>query len=305
MRIVYMGTPGFAVPSLERLFRDGHDIAGVFTQPDRPKNRGMKVSFSPVKEFALEHGISVYQPTVLRDAEGLELLRGLKCDLIAVVAYGKLLPREILELPPLGCVNIHGSILPKYRGAAPIQWAVLNGERQTGVTSMYMSEELDAGDILMCKKTLIDEDETAGQLHDRLSTLGAELLSETVSAIENGAAVRIPQDHSEATFAPPLSKDMSPIDWTKSAHAIKCRVRGLNPWPVATAQLQPGTVCKIFSVDCSDRTHGAAPGEIVAAGAHGIDIACLDGTVTIRELQAPGGKRMAAAEYLRGNPICL
>ena len=305
MRIVYMGTPQFAVPSVERLHSDGHDIAAVFTQPDKPKNRGMKVSFSPVKEFALEHGIPVYQPGTLKDAETPELLHNLRCDLIAVVAFGKLLPREILELPPQGCVNIHGSLLPKYRGAAPIQWAVLNGEKETGVTSMYMSEQLDAGDILLCKKTPIGEDETSGELHDRLSILGAELLSETVSAIESGAAVRIPQDHDEATFAPPLSKGMSPIDWTKSARAIKCQVRGLNPWPVATAQLQPGTVCKIFSADIREQTHGAAPGEIVAAGVHGIDIACLDGIVTIRELQAPGGKRMAAADYLRGNPICL
>ena len=305
MRIVYMGTPGFAVPPLERLHSDGHDIAAVFTQPDRPKNRGMKVAFPPVKEFALKHGIQVYQPGTLKDGEALELLRGLKCDLIAVVAYGKLLPREILELPPLGCVNIHGSILPKYRGAAPIQWAVLNGDKETGVTSMYMGEQLDAGDILLCKKTQIGEDETSGELHDRLSILGAELLSETVEAIANGTAVRIPQDHGEATFAPPLSKDMSPIDWAKPAREIKCKVCGLNPWPVATAQIQPGTVCKIFSVDIREQAHGTIPGEIVSAGAHGIDVACADGIVTIRELQAPGGKRMSAADYLRGNPICL
>jgi len=303
MRIVFMGTPSFAAAPLERLYRDGHDIAGVFTQPDKPRHRGMKVSFSPVKELALERGTPVYQPPSLRDGQALEFLRELKSELIVVVAYGKILPREILELPPIGCINVHASLLPKYRGAAPIQWAVLNGERETGVTTMYMAEGLDTGDMLYAKTTPIGENETAGELYDRLSVLGADLLSETVNALSRGDAVRIPQNDAKATLAPPLKKDMSPIDWTDTALNIKCKVRGLNPWPVATAELAPGTTYKIFSVDISDKKTSVNPGEIISSGRDGLEIACADGTVIIKELQAPGSKRMAAADYLRGNPI--
>ena len=302
MRIVYMGTPEFAKNPLERLYSDGNDIVGVFTQPDRPKNRGMKLAFSPVKEFALEHNIPVYQPDTLRDGQAVEILSKLEIDLIAVVAYGKLLPREILDLPPLGCVNVHASILPKYRGAAPIQWAIINGETETGVTSMYMAEELDAGDVLLTKKTPIGEDETSGQLHDRLSISGAEVLSETVTKIAQGKIVRTPQDNALATFAPQLSKSISQIDWGKTAREIKCKVRGLNPWPVATAEFG-GVIYKIFSVDIEAKS-GNAPGEIVSADARGFKIACLDGTINVRELQAPNGKRMSAADYLRGREIC-
>jgi len=294
-----MGTPEFASVSLEQLYGDGHDIAAVITQPDKPRNRGMKVSFNPVKELALAHGTPVYQPAGLRDGESAEILRGLECELIAVVAYGKLLPDVILELPPLGCINIHGSLLPKYRGAAPVQWAVLNGEAETGVTSMFMSAQLDAGDILLSEKTTIGVDETAGELYDRLSIMGAGILSETVEELKQGTAVRTAQNHSDATFAPPLKKDMSPIDWTQSAFCIKCKVRGLNPWPVATTEIG-GTTYKIFAVDITDREYSGKPGDVVSTGQSGIEIGCADGTVLIKELQAPGGKRMAAADYLRG-----
>jgi len=304
VRIVFMGTPEFARAPLERLYRDGHDIAGVFTQPDKPVNRGMKVACGPVKELALSRHTPVFQPKTLRDGAAADVLRGLECELIAVVAYGKILPRKILGIPPLGAVNIHGSLLPKYRGAAPIQWAVLNGETETGVTSMLMAEELDAGDILYAKKTAIGEDETAGQLYSRLSALGAELLSETVGAISSGAAVHIAQDHSQATFAPPLTKDMAPIDWNGTARSIKCKVQGLDPWPVATTELN-GTVFKVYKVETSDNRAGNAPGTIVSSGRHGIEVACADGTVVIKELQAPGGKRMASADYLRGHEIIM
>jgi len=298
-----MGTPEFAVPSLERLYHDGHDVAAVFTQPDKKRNRGMNLSFSPVKQLALAHSTPVYQPESLKDGEALEILRELECELIAVVAYGKLLPREILELPRLGCVNIHGSLLPKYRGAAPIQWAVINGETETGVTAMMMAEGLDAGDMLLCKKTAIGENETSGDLHDRLSILGAELLSDTVTAISRGEAVRIPQDSNAATFAPPLGKSMSPIDWTDTALNIKNKIRGLNPWPVATAEFQ-GTTYKIFAADIVQRETKDIPGTIISAGEAGLVVACADGIVTIKELQAPGGRRMAAADFLRGNSLC-
>ena len=302
MRIVYMGTPDFAVEPLARMYDDGHDIACVVTKPDKPRNRGMKVSYSPVKEYAIARGTAVYQPDTLRDGALEKTLREQRCDLIVVVAYGKLLPGEILDIPVFGCLNIHGSLLPKYKGAAPIQWAVLNGETETGVTAMFMTEELDAGDILGSVKTPIGEDETAGELSKRLSVIGADLLSESVRAIEKNTAYHAPQDFSEATFAPPMRKYMSPIDWTHRAHRIKCKVRGLNPWPVATAELDDG-VFRVFSVDISDTAAGMTPGSVISAGKQGIEIACADGAVTIKELQAPGGKRMPAAEYLRGHNI--
>ena len=301
MRIVFMGTPGFASVSLERLYKDGHDVVGVFTQPDKPRNRGMKVSFSPVKEVALAHGSKVYQPISIRDGMAANIIRELNCEIIFVVAYGKLLPVEILNLPLYGCINIHASLLPKYRGAAPIQWAILKGETETGVTSIYMAEELDAGDVIFSKRLSIGDDETAGELHERLSIAGAELLCETLDAVSKGKAIRVPQNHSEASFAPPLSKDISPIDWTDTALNIKCKIRGLNPWPVATAQLG-GEIFKVFSADISNSSAtNKKPGEIVTTGHHGIEIACADATVIIKELQASGGKRMKAGEYLKGH----
>lgn len=298
-----MGTPDFAEKSLRRLYVDGHDVAAVFTQPDKPKSRGLHLTMSPVKELALSRGTPVFQPATLRDGEALESLRLLRPELIAVVAYGRLLPPEILNLPPLGCVNIHGSLLPKYRGAAPVQHAVLNGEAETGVTSQYMVPRMDAGDIIMVKKTAVGPDETAGELYDRLGGLGAELLGETLHAIEAGSAGRVCQNELEATCAPPLHKDMSPIDWTGSAQKIVNQVRGLNPWPVATTDLD-GVTVRVFRAAVSGRRSVRVPGEIVSAGPDGIEIACSDGSVFIRELQAPGGRRMPAADYLRGHPIC-
>jgi len=298
-----MGTPEFAVSSLERLYADGHEIAGVFTKPDRPQNRGMKVVYSPVKAFALARGLQVYQPESPAAGSAHELIRGLECDIIAVVAYGRILPRELLDLPPMGCVNIHASLLPKYRGAAPAQWAILNGEVETGVTSMRISEEIDAGDIYSFKKTAIGEDETAGDVLGRLSSLGAELLGETIDAISSGNAVCIPQKHNEATYAPPLNKEMSLIDWSDTALNIKRKVRGLNPWPVATAEFNR-VVFKVFSVDIgTGNPGGAKPGEVISAGRSGIVVACRDAAIIINELQAAGGKRMPAAEYLKGHTL--
>ena len=298
-----MGTPEFAVPPLERAYGAGHDVAAVFTQPDRPRNRGMKISFSPVKEAALSHGTQVHQPESLRDPMVGQTIRELDCEVIAVVAYGKLLPRVILDLPAFGCINVHASLLPKYRGAAPIHWAIMKGETQTGVTSMLMSDKLDAGDTLLSSTVSIGDDETAGELHDRLSLLTAELLEETLDGMSSGKIGRTPQDHNEATFAPPIHKSISPIDWSDTALGIKRKVRGLNPWPLATAELN-GTVCKVFSVDIGgSRPLTGAIGEIASVGSDGIEMICADGTVIIKELQAPGARRMTAAEYLRGKRI--
>jgi len=302
MKIVYMGTPEFASPPLERLYNEGYDIVAVFTQPDKRQNRGMKVSCSPVKELALKHGTPVCQPSTLKDGKATALLRDFGCDILVVVAYGKMLPLEMLSIAPLGAVNIHGSLLPHYRGAAPIQWAVINGETETGLTSMYISEQMDAGDVLLYKKTAIEENETAGELHNRLSIMGAELLSDTLKTISRGEALPIPQDHSKATYAPPLTKEMSPIDWAQTAPHVKNRIRGLNPWPVATMELG-GQVVKVFKAEVSAGTTVKAAGEIVSAGKFGIQIACGDGSIIIKELQTAGGKRMQAAEFVKGHSL--
>jgi len=302
MRIVFMGTPEFAAKSLGRLYSDGHDIVGVFTQVDKPRNRGMKKSFSPVKELAISFDTPVYQPTNLRDDRIVNTIKELQCDLITVVAYGKMLPKEILDIPPLGCINIHGSILPKYRGPSPIQHALINGEKETGVTSMYISEEMDAGDIILVKRTTIGEEETSLDLFERLSILGAELLSETIITISGNSVKRITQNHCEATYAPLLSKEMSPIDWNENAKTIKNLVRGLVPWPIATMELE-GKVLKVFKVEVTGISSEKKPGSIISSGKSGLEVACADGSVNVKEVQAPGGKRMHAAEYIRGNPV--
>jgi methionyl-tRNA formyltransferase len=303
MNIVFMGTPEFAAVSLDRLYSDGYDISAVFTQPDKQQSRGMKLGTSPVKERALRHNTPVFQPTTLKDGLAARQLHDLRPDLIALVAYGKLLPPEILNLPPNGCINIHGSILPKYRGAAPVQWAVLNGENTTGVTSMYMAPEMDTGDIIMTKTTEIGAYETAGELFERLSFLSAELLSETITAIAGGTVTRIKQNDGEATYAPLLTKEMAPIDWSKGAREIINQIRGLNPWPVASAEIS-GMHFKIYHAEMAEKSVGLKPGSIIEAGPNGISIACADGTVVIKELQVSGGRRMAAADYLRGHPLC-
>lgn len=294
-----MGTPEFAAESLKRLYNDKQNVVGVFTQADKPKNRGMKMSFSPVKQLALLNNTPVYQPVSLKSNDSADIIKGLNCDIIVVVAYGKKLPNEILAIPPLGCINIHGSVLPKYRGAAPIQHAVLNDEKETGVTSQYISEEIDTGDIIKIKKTDIGEDETSQDLFIRLSGLGAQLLSETLTAISDGSAKRSVQKNEAATYAPMLCKEMSPIDWNKNALAIKAQVRGLYPWPVATMQLDDN-ILKVFSVDIEIIKPDKTPGTILSLGKNGIEVACTDGIVTVKEIQAPGGKRMLAADYLRG-----
>ena len=303
MKILFMGTPEFAVPSLNALLGAGHTVCGVFTQPDKPKNRGMKLLPSPVKVCALSHEIPVFQPAKMRDGEALGYLRELDPELIVVAAYGKILPSEILDYPARGCINVHSSLLPKYRGAAPINWAILNGETVTGVTIMHMAPALDAGDIISQASTPIGADETAPTLTARLAELGAELLVSAVEAIGAGTAVRTPQDEAGSTYAPMLSRELSPMDWNKPARTLHDQVRGLLPWPAAVAEFG-GIRCKVFSTDIPLQTTDAAPGTILEAGKRGIDIACGGGTVLhIDELQADGGKRMKAADYLRGHPL--
>ena len=303
MRIVFMGTPDFAAASLDALLKNGYNIAGVFTQPDKAKGRGMEISFSPVKELALENEIPVFQPAKMRDGAALSILQSLKPDLVVVVAYGRILPDDFLSVPPLGTINVHGSLLPRYRGAAPIQWSVLNGDEKTGVTTMYLSSEMDAGDIIFSEETEIGEYETSGELYDRLKKLGAELLIKTVRAIEAGCAPRTPQDETQATYVSMLNKSLSPLDFTKPARAVVKWVCGLQPWPVASAELG-GVVLKIYSARLTHRHTGAVPGSIVSTGKDGIEIACGDGeTVLLTEVQAPGKKRMSAEDYLRGHKL--
>ena len=302
MRILFMGTPEFAVASLRRLVEDGHEICGVFTQPDKPKNRGHKLTFSPVKEYALTQNLPVYQPLKMRDGEAEALVKQLAPELIVVAAYGKILPEEILNTPPYGSINVHSSLLPKYRGAAPINWAILDGEVETGVSIMYMAKELDAGDVILQKTTPIGEQEDAQALTARLAELGAQALSEAVEALRNGSASRTPQDASRQTYASMLSREMSPIDWNRTARQINCQVRGLIPWPCATTELA-GQRFKIYETALGRET-AAAPGTVLSAGKQGIEVACGDGrSLYLTQLQAEGGKRMAAAAYLLGHPM--
>ena len=303
MRILFMGTPDIAAASLQALLDAGHTIVGVFTRADKPVGRKQILTAPPVKQLAVRYGIPVYQPATLRDGKAEEIFRSLAPDLVVVVAYGRILPAALLHIAPLGCINLHVSLLPKYRGSAPIQWAVLHGDAETGVTIMHMAHDLDAGDIIDQAATPIDPDETVVSLHDRLAQMGAELLVKVVADIAAGTAARTPQDHGKATLAPMLSRELSPMDFTRPARELHNQVRGLIPWPAAVTELG-GSRCKVFSTSVLDAHTDAAPGAILAAGKEGIQVACGSGTVLrIDELQADGGKRMKAADYLRGHPI--
>ena len=303
MRIVFMGTPDFAAASLRKLLDERFDVVGVFTQPDKPRGRGMELSFSPVKELALAHGLPVYQPEKMRDGTAYEQVKALSPDILVVVAYGRILPDDILALPRYGAVNVHGSLLPRYRGAAPIQWAVLNGDEVTGVSTMYLASEMDTGDVIYTAETPIGEFETSGELFDRLMDMGADLLARTLRDIERGIAPRTPQDHSQASYVSQLDKSLCPIDWNKSPRAVVKWIYGLQPWPVATMELD-GAVYRVFAAEYTNTHTNKQPGQVVSAGKQGIEVACADGqTLMITELQAPGKKRMKAADFLRGHPI--
>ena len=304
MRVVFMGTPDISATCLRRLVEEKYDVIGVYTKPDMPKNRGMKLVMSETKTYAVSQGLPVYQPASFRDDAVVEELRSLAPDVIAVVAYGKILPQRVLDIPKYGCINIHASILPKLRGSGPVQWAILNGEKETGVTAMYMAAEMDAGDIIEIRKTPIEPYENAQSLLGRLAGIGAELLCDTLRAVQAGTVTRTPQNASEATFAPMLTKALCPIDWTMTMRRITDQVRGLDPWPVATAELG-GTRFKIYSVRPTEKKTELAPGTPVALTKRGLEIACGDGVLEILELQADGGKRMRAPDYFRGHPIAL
>ena len=300
MRVVFMGTPDIAATCLTKILDDGFQVVGVYTQPDRPKGRGMKMVYSPVKEVALAHDLPVFQPENFREDAQVEQLKALQPDVVAVVAYGRILPQRVLDIAPKGFINIHASILPQYRGSAPYQWAVLDGQEETGVTAMYLCREMDAGDMIDVAKTPIGADETAGELLDRLAVLGAELLSKTLSKVEKGEVKGIPQDASKATYAPMLDKTMCAIDWTKTAQQVHNHVRGLHPWPVATAELN-GTKFKIHTTKVVEGS--GEPGTILGLTKTGLLVACGEGAIEIRSLQAEGGKRMAAPDYFRGHPL--
>lgn len=302
MKIVFMGTPEFAVSCLERLISDGEEVVGVFTQPDKPKGRGYELAFSPVKECALKNSIPVFQPVSMKDGTALEILKQLNPDLTVVVAYGKILPKEILYCPKYNSINIHASLLPAYRGAAPIQWSVLNGEKETGVTSMLMNEGLDTGDMLISEKTVISENMTSGELHDVLSVLGAEVMSKTITQIKNGTLNPIKQDDSLSNYSPMLSKELCPIDFSKTAWEVHNQIRGLSPWPVATAILNGKTV-KVHSSLLSDKTSNENAGTVVSTDGV-ITVVCADGKcIDITEIQAQGKKRMSSKEFLLGHKI--
>lgn len=301
MNIVFMGTPDFSVPCLQRLIDDGHTVSAVFTQPDKPKGRGHHMMPPPVKELAIKYDIPVYQPVKLRNSDALDILKDINPDLIIVVAFGQILSKDILELPKYGCINIHASLLPAYRGAAPIQWCVLNGEKKSGVTSMQMDVGLDTGDMLLTAETEIGENDTAEDLHDKLSALGADVMSETISLLENGQLQPKKQDDSLSNYAPMLSKELCPIDWNESAQIIHNKVRGLYSWPCATAELD-GKILKILKTTLVGKVNGKS-GEIVQSDKK-LVVACGDNNgVEIIVLQAQGKKAMNAADYLRGNPI--
>ena len=302
MRVVFMGTPDIAATCLKKILADHFEVVGVYTQPDRPKGRGMKLVFSPVKEVAIASGIPVFQPESFRADEDVAALRALKPDVIAVVAYGRILPQRVLDIPTKGCVNIHASLLPRYRGSAPYQWAVLDGLAETGVTAQHMALKMDAGDIIDAAKTPIGENETAGQLLDRLAVLGADLLSRVLKKFEAGDVAGTPQNEADVSFAPMLDKAMCPIDWTKPARQVHNHVRGLHPWPVATMELG-GQKFKVHATKIADGK--GKPGEILGLTKTGLKIACGEGAVEVTELQAEGGKRMAAPDYFRGHPLEL
>lgn len=299
MRIVFMGTPDFSVPTLEALLKGGHEVIGVVTQPDRPKGRGKAVLMTPVKEKALEYGIPVYQPVKAREESFVELLRSLKPDAMVVIAFGQILPKAILDIPKYGCINIHASLLPKYRGAAPLQWVVLEGEKETGITTMMMDVGMDTGDMLEKLVVPVDKKETYGSIHDKLSVLGGELILSTLGKLENGTLERTPQPEDEATYTKKITKVMGDIDWTEDAAVIERYIRGLNPWPSAYTSWN-GKTLKIWDADVLEQEYSGEPGEIIKVEKDGVLVKTGKDTLVLREVQLEGKKRMEIQAFLRG-----
>lgn len=301
MKIVFMGTPDFSVPALEKI-AEKHEVAAVVTQQDRPKGRGHKMQFTPVKEKAVELGIPVYQPQKVRETEFVDILREINPDVIVVIAFGQILSKEILDLPKYGCINVHASLLPKYRGAAPIQWAVIDGEEESGVTTMYMAEGLDTGDIIDTAVLTLDEKETGGSLFDKLSIQGGELILETLEKLKNGTAIRTPQQDELSTYAGKITKELGHIDFGKSAVEIERLIRGLNPWPSAFTYMD-GKMMKIWDATVVDEESGKEPGTILEKAKGLIKVATGKGSLCINELQLEGKKRMTAQAFLNGYDI--
>jgi methionyl-tRNA formyltransferase len=297
MRIIFMGTPEFACPTLKTLIDRGENVIAVVTQPDRPKGRGQQTLPPPVKVLAEQHGIPVMQPVKVRHPDAIEEIRALNPDLIVVIAFGQILPKALLEIPKHGCINVHASLLPYYRGAAPLNWCIINGETETGVTTMMMDVGLDTGDMLLKKSTPIDADEDTRSLHDRLSVIGAELLAETIDELAAGKLVPEKQDDSLTCYAPMLKKEDGQIDWSKDAASIKNLVRGMTPWPGAYSYLDD-KILKVYRVQTG--TSEGAPGSVISAGRNGIEVACGKGSIVIEELQLEGKKRLAAADFVAG-----
>ncbi len=303
-KIVFMGTPEFAIPSLRAIIEAGHKLLCVVTQPDRPKGRGRKLTPPPVKEVALAHNILVLQPEDAKESSFLEELKKLSPELIVVVAYGQILPKELLEIPSFGAINVHPSLLPKYRGAAPIQWAIMNDEQVTGVSIIKMNEKMDAGPILLQKEVPIFPDETAGQLHDRLAEIGAKLLIDAIEGIINGSLKEMPQDESKATYAPKIDRSLCKIDWSFSAKKISAKIRALDPYPGAVSKIKDKEL-KLFSAYLLDECYKGSPGTVHSIEKEGVVVEASDGLVMIREFQMPGRRRLKADEFLRGFPLSL
>lgn len=302
MKIVFMGTPEIAVPCLEILIEENHEIVGVVTRTDKPKGRGKKLAMPPVKEIAVKNDINVYQPKKARDKDFINEIRVLSPDLIIVVAYGQILPKEILEIPKYGCVNVHVSLLPKYRGSAPINWAIINGEEKTGVSTMYMDEGLDTGDIILQKEIDLNDEITAGELHDKIMYMGADLLKDTVNMIESGNAPRAKQVDSESSYAPIMDKSLGKIDFSKSAKEIHNLVRGVNPWPSAYTNYD-GETMKVWKTKITVEDSTKEPGTIIEVNKDGIKVCTKDKIILLEEIQMPNKKRVLVGEYIKGNTI--
>lgn len=301
MKIIFMGTPDFAVPTFEALVKE-HEVLAVVTQPDKPKGRGKKMVFPIIKEKALEHDITVYQPVKVRDSEFVEILKSYSPDIMVVVAFGQILSEEVLNIPKYGCINVHGSILPKYRGAAPIQWSIINGEEYGGVTTMHMAKGLDSGDIILAAKEKINNDDTYGSLYERLSNIGADLLIKTLKLIENGDAPRTVQNDAETTLAPMIKPELEHIEWNNDSLAIVNLIKGLNPQPVAYT-IYNDKKFKIWFAETAEGEYEGEVGEIVEVRKKDFIVKAAKGAVAVKEIQAQGGKRMPADAYMRGHSI--
>ncbi len=302
MKVIFMGTPDFSVPTLEKIIEDGHEVIAVITQPDKPKGRGKEMQAPPVKEIALAHGIPVYQPKRVKEETFVEVLKELNPDVIVVIAFGQILSKAILDLPQYGCINVHASLLPKFRGSAPIQWSIIEGEKETGITTMFMDPGIDTGDMLLKAVIPIEEDETGGSLHDKLSCLGGNLLSDTLHALENGTIVREKQDDSKSNYAKMLTKELGHIDFNKPAIEIERLIRGLNPWPSAYTSLD-GKTLKIWRASVIDTVANGANGEILEVLKDEIHVKTGNGILAIKELQLEGKKRMTVDAFLRGYQV--